>query len=107
MEFGELLKQKRKQRDLSLRRMSELVNLGPSYLSDIENGKKPAPNDKSVLLLADILNLSENERIIFFDGAALSKRQDENNFHIPVDISECIYNNELLKSQIRNRKNKA
>lgn len=86
--------------------MSELVNLGLSYLSDIENGKKPAPNDKSVLRLADILNLSEDERIIFFDIAALSKKQDKNNFHIPVDISECIYYSESLKSQIRNRKNK-
>ena len=86
MEFGEFLRQKRKQRNLSLRRMSELVNLGFSYLSDIENGKKPAPNDKSVLLLADILNLSEDERIIFFDGSDLSKEQYKNNFHIPVYI---------------------
>ena len=53
--------------------MSELVNLGYSYLSDIENDKKPAPNDKSVLLMADILHLSENERIAFFDSAAFSK----------------------------------
>lgn len=86
--------------------MSELVNLGYSYLSDIENGKKPAPNDKSVLLMADILHLSEDERIAFFDSAAFSKDKDKNNFHIPVDISVYIISNEDIKSQIRHNKNK-
>lgn len=90
MDLGILLKEKRKQRNISLRRMSELVNLGYSYLSDIENGKKPAPNDKSVLLMADILNLSENECIAFFDSAAFTKEKDINNFHIPVDISHIL-----------------
>lgn len=99
---------KRKQRNISLRKMSELVNWGYSYLSDIENCKKPAPNDKSVLLMADILQLSEYERIEFFDSAAFSKDKDKNknNFHIPVDISAYISGNEDIKSQIRHNKNK-
>ena len=80
--------------------MSELVNLGYSYLSDIEN------DNKSVLLIADILHLSENERIAFFDSAAFSKDKDKNNFHIPVDISAYISSNEDIKSQIRHNKNK-
>jgi transcriptional regulator with XRE-family HTH domain len=104
LNFGTLLKEKRKQRNISLRKMSELVNLGYSYLSDIENDKKPAPNDKSVLLMADILHLSENERIAFFDSAAFSKDKDKNNFHIPVDISAYISSNEDIKSQIRHNK---
>lgn len=106
MDFGTLLKQKRMQNNLSLRRLSELVNLGYAYLSDIENCKKPAPNDMAVLLLADILKLSESERITFFDAAAYSKRNDKNNFHVPVDISEYISNNETIKTQIRDNKNK-
>lgn len=101
MDFGAILKQKRIQNHFTLRRMAELVGLGYSYLSDIENGKKPAPNDKSVLLMADILNLSEAEKIEFFDSAAFSKSNDKNNFHLPADISEYIVNNENLKSQIR------
>lgn len=86
--------------------MSELVNLGYSYLCDIENGKKPAPNDKSVLLLSKTLDLTENEQIEFYESAALSKNKDDCNFHIPVDIGEYIISNEEVKLEIRQNKNK-
>lgn len=101
-----MLKQKRIQNHLTLRQMAELVGLGYSYLSDIETGKKPAPNDKSVLLIADILKLNETEKVLFFDSAALSKSNDKDNFHVPVDICEYIVNDENIKSQIRNIKNR-
>lgn len=106
MDFGTLLREKRKQKSISLRQLSELVNLGYSYLCDIENGKKPAPNDKSVLLLAKVLNLSYNEQIEFYESAALSKNKYDTNFHIPVDIGEYIISNEEVKSEIRNKKGK-
>lgn len=86
--------------------MAKLVGLGYSYLSDIETGKKPAPNDKSVLLIADILKLNETEKVLFFDSAALSKSNDKDNFHVPVDICEYIVNDENIKSQIRSIKNR-
>ncbi len=57
--------------------------------------------------MADILHLSENERIAFFDSAAFSKDKDKNNFHIPVDISAYISSNEDIKSISRKRKERA
>lgn len=107
MDFGTLLREKREQNNISLRQLSELVSLGYSYLCDIENGKKPAPNDKSVLLLSKVLDLNYDEQIEFFESAAFSKSKDDSNFHIPVDIGEYIISNEEVKSEIRHKKDKS
>ena len=44
MRFGDYLKSIRLRKDLTLRELSTSVNLGYSYLSEIENNKKSAPN---------------------------------------------------------------
>lgn len=107
MRFGDYLKSMRIRKNLTLRELSTHVNLGYSYLSDIENNKKTAPNDQAILSLADILNLNSRERILFFDAAAKSKQGvDKNNFHIPADIGEYISLNDKAKVEVRNNINK-
>lgn len=106
MRFGDYLKSIRIRKNLTLRELSARVNLGYSYLSDIENNKKSAPNDQAILLLADILNLNARERVLFFDAAAKSKQGiDKSNFHIPADIGEYISLNNKAKLELRNNIN--
>ena len=106
MRFGDYLKTMRIRKNLTLREVSTIVNLGYSYLSDIENNKKSAPNDQAILLLADILNLNARERVMFFDAAAKSKQgTDKNNFHLPADVSEYISLNDKVKAEVRNNIN--
>ncbi len=107
MRFGDYLKAMRIRKGLTLRDLSDKVNLGYAYLCEIENNKKTAPNDKVLLSLADILHLSATEKSVFFDVAAKSKQDaDKNNFHIPADICKYISTNNKAKSEIRdNMKN--
>ena len=43
MTFGEFIKEKRLTKGINLRKLAELTGIAPSYLSDIEQGKRNAP----------------------------------------------------------------
>ncbi|MBQ7203283.1 MAG: helix-turn-helix transcriptional regulator [Eubacterium sp.] len=103
MEFGDCLKALRLKNDLTLRDLSKLVSLGYPYLSDIENNKKPAPNDRSLLCIASALSLNKSEQMDFFDSAAKSKSKKDNDFHLPADISFYIINNKDEIANIRKK----
>lgn len=107
MRFGDVLKFFRMQKGVTLRDLSSKVNLGFSYLCDVENNRKAAPNDMALLKIANILRLTVSEKADFFDLAAESKRNvDKNNFHIPADIGEYISHDEKTKKELRkNMKN--
>lgn len=102
MQFGSLLKHYRQKRRISLREFSRLVKLGHSYLSEIENNHKPAPNDVSLMKMTKALGLNDEEKIHFFDTASLSKNlTDTSNFHMPADISDYILHNGVAKDRLR------
>jgi len=42
--FGESLRKRREQLNISLRQMAKQLNMSPVYLSDIERGNRPAPS---------------------------------------------------------------
>ncbi len=102
MTFGEYLKMLRMKKGFTLRSLSDEISLSFTYLCDIENNKKTAPNDVALLQISKVLNLNEEEQIIFFDIAANSKSlKDKNNFHIPTDIGEYISSNDKIKKDLR------
>lgn len=92
----------RTKKGLTLRDLSKRIKLGHAYLSDIENNRKPAPNDKALIKMATIFELNSLERELFFDSAVLSKSEkDLNNFYLPADISLYIIENDAIKNTIR------
>lgn len=42
--FGDCVRKRREQLNISLREMAKQINMTPVYLSDIERGNRPAPN---------------------------------------------------------------
>lgn len=48
-EFGELMYQSREVKELTLRNLAKLVELSPSLLSEIENGRKMPPKDETTI----------------------------------------------------------
>ena len=42
--FGESVRQRREELDISVRKMAERLGMSAMYLSDIERGKRPAPS---------------------------------------------------------------
>ncbi len=100
--FGVFLKEKRQQKNLSLRELSNKANVAHTYIAKIENGSKPPPSDDVLLRLAKGVNLDGESAEIFFDLAAKCKRMnDDKNFYLPADISEYLYNEDSAKSLIR------
>lgn len=100
--FGLFLKEKRLQKDLSLRRLAELSGLSHIYLYNVERGDKAPPSDVALMELANALNLDNESKIIFFDLATKSKSEhDKNNFYSPVDVARYINEQSNVKNVIR------
>jgi len=60
--FGEMLETARRTKKITLRKLGTLVNLSPSFLSEMENGRRTPPRDgEKIRDLAIVLNLDENE----------------------------------------------
>lgn len=100
--FGLFLKEKRLQKELSLRELAELSGLSHIYLHHVENGKKAPPSDKALIELASALKLDNESKILFFDLAAKSKSEhDKNNFYSPVDVARYINEQPTIRNVIR------
>ena len=76
MNFGELIKDLRIAKELTLRQCCAELEVDPSNWSKMERGIHPAPKDTGVLeQWASFFKLEANERQVFFDAAALSRRE--------------------------------
>lgn len=100
--FGAFLKEKRLQKDLSLRELAEKANIAHTYLLNIENGNKPPPSDKILMRLEKALTLDEESKVLFYDIAAQVKRLCNNsNFYIAADISGYLNDTDDARQVIR------
>jgi transcriptional regulator with XRE-family HTH domain len=100
--FGAFIRKKRLALDphISLRKMAQLLNLSPVYMSNIETGRGAAPKKEVLDNLARILKLNKQEAELMYDLAAESK-----NFKIqsavPGDLPEYISTHEYAKIALR------
>lgn len=61
-QFGELLAQRRKEKSLTLRKLSQFVGLSPSFLSEVETGRRLPPMDEGkVRDIAEVLGIDKEE----------------------------------------------
>ena len=96
MTFGEFIKGKRTEKGINLRKLAELVNIAPAYLSDIEKGNRNSPSLEKMEKIAEVLELTSEEIITMKDLAA----SDRPNSVAP-DISEYVTNNESVRVALR------
>ena len=73
MLFGEYINKKRQQKGKTLRGFAEELDISPSYLSDIENGNRSAPNQDVLNKMIELLELNKEESNKLLDLAAASK----------------------------------
>lgn len=100
--FGAFLKEKRQEKNISLRELSDRAGIAHSYIGKIENGSKLPPSDEVLLKLAKALNLDSDSVESFFDLAAKCKAlNDDKNYYIPADISKYLSNENNAKAFIR------
>ncbi|MBO1265085.1 helix-turn-helix transcriptional regulator [Proteiniclasticum sp. SCR006] len=100
-QFGEFVANKRKEKEISLRGMAELLDLSPAYWSDIEKGRRNPPNLNTLQELAKILGLTNGEFDEMVDMASVDR--DE----IPMDLPEYIKDSELARTALRKARKKS
>jgi transcriptional regulator with XRE-family HTH domain len=96
MTFGEFIKEKRTKKGINLRKLAELVNIAPAYLSDIEKGKRNSPSAEKMAKIAEILELTDEEIIAMNDLAANDRPNN-----VASDISEYVTNHESVRVALR------
>ena len=51
--FGEFVKAKRQEKEISLRKLAEELGIVPAYMSDIEKGRRYPPDKDKIYILSD------------------------------------------------------
>lgn len=99
MTFGAFIRKKRLALDpyISLRKMAELLDIAPSYMSTMETGYDSAPKDDILADIANVLKLDKQERELMYELAAKSKTYTA----IPSDLPEYISSNEYARIALR------
>ncbi len=93
--FGEFIVAKRMQRDISLRKMAELMGVSAPFWSDIEKGRKNPPKLEKLELLAKHLMLTDEDKSIMLDLAG--KERDA----VAPDIPAYIMENDYVAAALR------
>ena len=99
MTFGSFIRGKRVKLEpyISLRKMAEVLDIAPSYLSTMETGYDSAPSDEILADIARVLKLDKQERELMYELAAKSKTYTA----IPGDLPEYISANEYARIALR------
>ena len=97
--FGSFIREKRLKMDpyISLRKMAELLDIAPSYMSTMETGYDSAPKDDILADIANILKLDKQGQELMYELAAKSKTYTA----IPSDLPEYISTNEYARIALR------
>lgn len=100
IKFGEFVSNKRKAQKITLRKMAELLDISPTYLSDIEKSRRNPPDIDMLKKVSRILNLTEEEKYKMFDLAG----EDRN--EVSPDLPEYIMEKPVVRAALRkaNRK---
>ena len=65
--FGEYLKHKREEKQISLREVARTLGVSAPFLSDVENNRRGPLTEERLADLAKVLNLSEKEQAEMYD----------------------------------------
>ena len=101
MTFGEYLKQKRLDKEITLRGFAKLVDISHVYLCDLEKGRKAAPSMEVMQKMVSKLALNKEESERFYDLAALEQTAKN---PIPKDLNAFLKDNRVIVSALRTAK---
>ena len=93
--FGIYITEKRMEKEIGLREMAELLDISPSYFSDIEKGRRNPPSLSKIKEIAQTLQLSVQEMDHLIDIASETRGE------IPMDLNDYIKENDIVKIALR------
>ena len=93
--FGEFLQRKREERRITLRGMAEQLGISAPFLSDIEKDRRNPPDITKLDTIAQILLLSDEDRILMLDLAGKARKT------IAPDLPEYIMERDYVSAALR------
>lgn len=94
--FGSFLRQKRMEREMSLRTLAQRLELSHVYMSNIENNLKPASSQAKLDKIASIFMLDKADTELLWDLAAKSKKRQ-----VSVDLPDYIMDRDIVRVALR------
>ena len=71
--FGKFVRNKREEKKINLRKLAEILEIAPAYMSDMEKARRYPPDKEKLAKIAEALELTEDEANTMYDYAALAK----------------------------------
>ena len=93
--FGEFLQKKREAKQITLRKMAEMLKMSAPYLNDIEKGRRNPPEMDKLDQIAQILLLSDEERTVMLDLAGKMRNT------VAPDLPEYIMERDYVSAALR------
>lgn len=93
--FGEFLQKKREEKQITLRKMAELLGFSAPFLSDVEKDRRNPPDMEKLSMLAEILQLSEEDKSLMLDLAGRKRNS------VAPDLPEYIMERDYVSAALR------
>lgn len=94
--FGKFVREKREEKKVNLRKLAEILDIAPAYMSDIEKSRRYPPDREKIEIIAKTLKLTDEETNFLFDMAAHAKDNT-----ISPDLPQYIMENEIVRVALR------
>jgi len=93
--FGEFLQTKREQQKITLRQLAEKLDLSAPFLSDVEKGRRNSLDMDRLIMLKQILNLSDDEYETMLNLAGKQRKT------VAPDLPEYIMERDYVSAALR------
>ena len=93
--FGEFLQTKREQQKITIRQLAEKLDLSAPFLSDVEKGRRNSLDMDRLVMLRQILNLSDEEYETMLNLAGKQRKT------VAPDLPEYIMERDYVSAALR------
>ncbi len=94
--FGSFIRSKREEKNINLRKLASLLEIAPAYMSDIEKSHRYPPDRDKLDKIADILELSVEDKNKMYDLAAFARENT-----VSPDLPEYIMHSPAVRAALR------
>lgn len=93
--FGEFLQKKREEKQVTMRKMSELLDFSAPFMSDVEKDRRNPPDMDKLQLISKILELSDEDNEIMLNLAGRKRNT------VAPDLPEYIMDRDYVSAALR------
>ena len=93
--FGEFIKTKREEKQITLRKMAELLDCSAPFLSDVEKDRRNPFDMEKLELLSDIVGLSSEDNALMYDLAGKKRNS------VAPDLPDYIMQRDYVSAALR------